>query len=112
MDVSLSCDGPTIHHKSYCALSLTAVESNHAPLLSPPSLPSTFCLHFVITFSLPSQVQSTYRTLLALYLKCLDNLRPGVSAKDVVEMAQRYLREKSPGLEQHMSKVGCGVHIF
>ncbi|CAM9902691.1 unnamed protein product [Ascophyllum nodosum] len=52
----------------------------------------------------PKKVQSTYRTLLALYLKCLDNLRPGVSAKDVVEMAQRYLREKSPGLEQHMSK--------
>lgn len=51
------------------------------------------------------QVQNTYRALLSLYHKCLDNLRPGVPAKDVVDLAHRYLREKSSGLEQYLTKV-------
>lgn len=51
------------------------------------------------------QVQHTYRTLLSLYHKCIDNLRPGVPIRDVVQMAHRYLSEKSPGLEQYITKV-------
>ncbi|CAN0059605.1 unnamed protein product, partial [Hapterophycus canaliculatus] len=50
------------------------------------------------------QVQNTYRTLLSLYHKCLDNLRPGEPVKGVVEKAHRYLRDKSPELEKCITK--------
>lgn len=60
-------------------------------------------------------MQNTYRTLLSLYHKCLDNLRPGVSVKDVVEKAHRYLWDKSPDLDQYLTKVGvvfCFSAVF
>ncbi|CAM9636027.1 unnamed protein product [Scytosiphon promiscuus] len=52
----------------------------------------------------PKKVQNTYRTLLSLYHKCLDNLRPGEPVKGVVEKAHRYLRDKSPELEKCITK--------
>ncbi|CAM9487349.1 unnamed protein product, partial [Laminaria digitata] len=52
----------------------------------------------------PKKVQSTYRTLLSLYHKCLENLRPGEPVKDVVAKAHRYLRDKSPDLERYITK--------
>ncbi|CAM9230410.1 unnamed protein product [Ectocarpus sp. 4 AP-2014] len=52
----------------------------------------------------PKKVQNTYRTLLSLYHKCLDNLRPGEPVKGVVEKAHRYLQDKSPHLEKSITK--------
>eukprot|EP00752_Nemacystus_decipiens_P016325 g14600.t1 len=52
----------------------------------------------------PKKVQNTYRTLLSLYHKCLDNLRPGEPVKAIVEKAHEYLRDKTPDLEQHITK--------
>lgn len=52
----------------------------------------------------PKKVQTTYRTLLLLYHKCLENLRPGVPVRDVVDKAHRYLREKAPDLEDRLTK--------
>lgn len=40
-----------------------------------------------------------------MYHKCLDNLRPGEPVKAIVEKAHRYLRDKTPELEPHITKV-------
>ncbi|CAN0455292.1 unnamed protein product, partial [Pylaiella littoralis] len=56
----------------------------------------------------PKKVQNTYRTLLSLYHKCLDNLRPGEPVKGIVDKARRYLKDKTPDLEQHLTKVKEG----
>lgn len=58
------------------------------------------------------QVQTTYRTLLLLYHKCLENLRPGVPVRDVVDKAHRYLREKAPDLEDRLTKVDFKFACF
>ncbi|CAM9140596.1 unnamed protein product, partial [Discosporangium mesarthrocarpum] len=50
----------------------------------------------------PRKVQSTYRTLLALYSRCLDELRPGKQFREVVEAAHRYLDQKAPILRPHL----------
>lgn len=88
-------------HNWFTNISSRVLVSSCVFFAAPPP-PSVLRLFLLV------QVQNTYRTLLSLYHKCLDNLRPGEPVKAIVDKAHQYLREKTPDLEQHITKVMGG----
>eukprot|EP01039_Chlorochromonas_danica_P018573 gene18573-22363_t len=52
----------------------------------------------------PAKVESHYKTLLALYLRCLEQMVKGHELKDVYEGARAYLKLKDPSLLSYLPK--------
>jgi len=52
----------------------------------------------------PPKVVKMYKTLLALFLRCLEQMVKGNQLKDVYEGAKSYLTAKDPNLLQHLPK--------
>jgi nucleosome binding factor SPN SPT16 subunit len=65
-----------------------------------------YCATMARTFLVdaPAKVESHYKTLLALYLRCLEQMVKGHELKDVYEGARAYLKLKDPSLLSYLPK--------
>lgn len=65
-----------------------------------------YCATMARTFLVdaPAKVESHYKTLLALYLRCLEQMVKGQELKDVYEGARSYLKLKDPSLLSYLPK--------
>jgi nucleosome binding factor SPN SPT16 subunit len=110
-DILDSCYEPIIQSGGEYDIRINASSNNQllAPNVIICSLGArykNYCATMARTFLVdaPAKIENTYKTLLALYLRCLEQMVKGHELKDVYEGAKAFLKSKDPSLLSYLPK--------